>query len=385
MKNIAVLAVLLLAAPAAAAADTIHQFNGLALSPAGDRTAAIESDDPGGLAQEPHGQILVRDAAGKVIAHYDPCAACRYANPVFSPKGDALVFLATDDKAGKVTLYRATSSKPQALATVTGVANTPRFSPDGSRIALLVTLGAHKKTGATQAAAPQVGEIGESQDEQRIAIVPASGGALKPISPADTYIYEYSWAPDGKGFAVTAAKGNGDDNWWIASLDYVDAASGALRVIAKVKTQIDMPRISPDGKSLAFIGGLMSDWGSVGGDIYTVAFSGGEPVDITPGYKGTFRGHRLAGFAADGDGPGRRQRCRRRHRSHIAKNANLMVEAGDGGEPDIRQSDRFFRRWPNCRHGDAGLHPCTGNRPRHPAQSGAHNPRQYRPAGDGGG
>ncbi len=306
MKNIAVLAALLLAAPAAAAADTIHQFNGLALSPAGDRTATIESDDPGNLAQEPHGQIQVRDVAGKIVARYDPCAACRYANPVFSPKGDALVFLATDDKAGKVTLYRAASGKPQILATLSGVANTPRFSPDGSRIALLVTLGAHKKTGATQAAAPQVGQIGESQDEQRIAILPASGGALKPISPADTYIYEYSWAPDGKGFAVTAAKGNGDDNWWIASLDYVDAASGALRVIAKVKTQIDMPRISPDGKSLAFIGGLMSDWGSVGGDIYTVSLSGGEPADITPGYKGTFqgidwRGSRLMATALIGD------------------------------------------------------------------------------------
>jgi dipeptidyl aminopeptidase/acylaminoacyl peptidase len=34
----------------------------------------------------------------------------------------------------------------------------------------------------------------------------------------------------------------------------------------------------------------MSDFGSVGGDVYTVPLEGGEPVDVTPDYKGTFNG-----------------------------------------------------------------------------------------------
>ncbi len=37
------------------------------------------------------------------------------------------------------------------------------------------------------------------------------------------------------------------------------------------KWQIAEPHISPDGKSVAFIEGLMSDEGSTGGDIYVVA------------------------------------------------------------------------------------------------------------------
>ena len=119
--------------------------------------------------------------------------------------------------------------------------------------------------------------------------MPAGGGQLKLVSPADTYIYEFSWTPDGKGFVVTAAKGNGDNNWWVASLDYLDAATGALRVIARPNMQMDMPRVSADG-TVAFIGGLMSDWGPIGGDIYTVPISGGQPVDITHGFQGTFRG-----------------------------------------------------------------------------------------------
>ena len=46
--------------------------------------------------------------------------------------------------------------------------------------------------------------------------------------------------------------------------------------------QLDFPRVSPDGRTVAFIGGLMSDFGSVGGDVYTVPVAGGEPTDITP-------------------------------------------------------------------------------------------------------
>lgn len=34
----------------------------------------------------------------------------------------------------------------------------------------------------------------------------------------------------------------------------------------------------------------MSDFGSVGGDVFTVPLAGGEPVDVTPGYAGSFNG-----------------------------------------------------------------------------------------------
>jgi dipeptidyl aminopeptidase/acylaminoacyl peptidase len=51
---------------------------------------------------------------------------------------------------------------------------------------------------------------------------------------------------------------------------------------------MDQPRVSPDGRTVAFIGGIMSDFGSVGGDMYTVPIAGGEPTDRTLGYHGSF-------------------------------------------------------------------------------------------------
>ena len=46
--------------------------------------------------------------------------------------------------------------------------------------------------------------------------------------------------------------------------------------------QIAVPRWSPDGKAIAFIGGLMSDQGVTGGDVWIVSTSGGQPIDLTP-------------------------------------------------------------------------------------------------------
>jgi dipeptidyl aminopeptidase/acylaminoacyl peptidase len=268
----------------------IREHDALALSPIGDRVADVEALDPGNLPEQAHGAVVVHAADGTVIATYDPCRTCLYSDTAWSPNGDKLAFLATDWSAAKTRLEIAGNGVLKTATTIAGVANTLRWSPDGARIALLATPGAHKKTGAIEAGAALVGEIGISEDEQRIAIVSAAGGDLKLVSPADTYIYEFDWAPDGKGFVATGAKGNGDDNWWIATLDDVDASDGALRVIAAPQLQMNLPRVSPDGKQVAFIGGLMSDWGSIGGDVYLVPLSGGTPHDITPDFKGSFRG-----------------------------------------------------------------------------------------------
>jgi len=46
--------------------------------------------------------------------------------------------------------------------------------------------------------------------------------------------------------------------------------------------QLAVPRFSPDGKQIAFIGGIMSDQGSTGGDIYLIPTTGGDPKDVTP-------------------------------------------------------------------------------------------------------
>jgi dipeptidyl aminopeptidase/acylaminoacyl peptidase len=150
---------------------------------------------------------------------------------------------------------------------------------------------------ALAAAKPAVGEIGvDGLEIQRVATVPATGGELQQITPAGTYVYEFSWAPNSQRIAYVAAQPPGDNNWWIAKLYTQDAQANAKpAVVVDPNTvqgslhglQIALPRWSPDGSHLAFIGGLMSDQGATGGDIYSVSSNGGAVTNLTPGIRVT--------------------------------------------------------------------------------------------------
>lgn len=269
-------------------AKELHSYDSLTLSAAGDKIASVESVS--GDSQLMHDKIVVRSARdGRILRSIDPCVSCSYSGLTFGPEG-TLAWLQRDPVAGTTTLAIDETRRTRTIATIKGIAQSPRFSPNGERIALLVTVGAAKESGAVQPGAPRIGEIGKTSDEQRIAVFDLGAKAvteINPLSPADRYVYEYDWTPDGKGFVTTSALGNGDDNWWVATLDAIDATTGAVRNIARPNTQITNPRVSPDGKTVAYIGGLMSDFGPVGGDVWTVPFAGGDPVNITRGDKAT--------------------------------------------------------------------------------------------------
>src|SRR5262249_55747193 len=215
-------------------------------------------------------------ANGAVVARLDPCQRCRYAGASWSADG-RLAFVGS--AGGTATLYVAENGQAREVAHVQGLMASPRWAPGGAHIAGLGTVNAAKEAGATQAGVRQIGEVsGLPLDSQRITLIDARSGESRFVSPDGAYVYEYAWAPDGQGFVATAAEGNGDNNWWIASLRLYPL-NGASHVVFAPPYQMNFPRLSPDGRSIAFIGGVMSDFGSVGGDVYVIPISGGEARD----------------------------------------------------------------------------------------------------------
>jgi dipeptidyl aminopeptidase/acylaminoacyl peptidase len=170
-------------------------------------------------------------------------------------------------------------------AELKGYAQAPRFSPDGSKLAILFIEDMPRVAGPLQPMTPLAGVIDQKIFEQRITTINLSTDHLTQVTPADVYVYEYDWTPNGQSWAATAAHGNGDANWWIARLYLINTQSGELREIYKPKLELTLPRVSPDGKNVAFIEGLMSDEGVTGGDIHVVPIAGGAGRNLTPDIK----------------------------------------------------------------------------------------------------
>src|SRR5438552_2172771 len=131
--------------------------------------------------------------------------------------------------------------------------------PDGKRIAVLYVAGSAQATGALVAYKPDAGVVGDVVEEQRIAIVdPAKPNSLREVSPANLFVYDYDWSPDGTRFAAEAVEGSGTNNYWIARLYTIRADTGEAKSIWKPPLQIAVPRWSPDGRWIAVLHGVMS-------------------------------------------------------------------------------------------------------------------------------
>src|SRR5258708_3337431 len=270
------------------ALNSVHPLGEVALSPDGKRLVygTVMIGKRGGAEVSVSALWIVDARDGSGARRLTACAgeACDEHGAAWSPDGRQIAFVTTDAAdQPQIALASAAGDGVRTLTRAHGPLDTPRFSPDGQRIAFLYSEGAPKTPGPLNPLTRDAGVLTETVYEQRLAVVSSGGGEIRLLGPADLNIYEFDWSPDGERFAVTAAHGSGDDNWWIAELDLCDAQSGAVSPLLKPDLQIASPRWSGDGTRIAYIGGLMSDEGITGGDAYLVPSGGGAPVDVTPG------------------------------------------------------------------------------------------------------
>ncbi len=268
-----------------------------AISPDGTTVAwAVEA---GGVSQIHLSDVANPDpATEKIVGKGSGETNCGSSEPKWSPDGQWLAFVsnctANADKPGQdqVFLWSKQTGESKQLTRLVGGIDSLAWSPDGKAIAFLFVENATRNAGALAAMKPWSGVIGEDGVEtQRVYGIDLEHHTGSWLTPSNLHVYEFSWSPTSHEITFVGAPPPGENNWWVAQLYAEEIAGGQPKSIldtSKVRgslhgLQIAVPRWSPDGSRIAFIGGLMSDQGSTGGDVYLIPATGGEPMNMTPG------------------------------------------------------------------------------------------------------
>src|SRR5213082_1330036 len=259
-------------------------YGDLALSPDGSHVTWVQS-----TAAATSNQTFIQAMSGNssaALVNLEAAGERIDADPAWSPDSKTVALLSTAGEKEQRQLWsvNADGSNPRKLSQLKGYAARPRWSHDGKQIAFLYIEDAGGG-GPLMAAPANTGVIDSAIHNQRVAVLDLPTGKLRQVSPTNLHIYDYDWSPDDKKFVATAAPGPGDNNWWIAQIYTIDIAKGEATSIYKPSLQVAVPRWSPDGKSIAFIEGLMSDEGFHGGDLFTISASGADVQNRTHGRK----------------------------------------------------------------------------------------------------
>ncbi|MFC1563312.1 prolyl oligopeptidase family serine peptidase [candidate division KSB1 bacterium] len=191
-------------------------------------------------------------AQKRAITHDDLYSFIRLSDPQLSPDGELIAFVRTvynkpeNSSNSDIWLIPASGGDPRRLTASPFSDHTPRWSPNGSRIAFISSRG------------------GSSQ----IYFIPVNGGEARKISNISTGASGVIWSPDGKNLAFTSTvypELEGDE----ANRKKMEEQANS-KVQAKLLTRL-----------------LYRQWNSWTNDtrnhVFVISADGGEAKDVTPG------------------------------------------------------------------------------------------------------
>jgi len=198
-----------------------------------------------------------------------------HSSPVFSPDGSKMAYLSSKEGKTQIYLRDLKSGNSTRVTDVNMTPNSLSFSPDGKQIAFamftpskakpLFSLSVKKPKDAEWAEDAQYidktlfqrdGAGMNKAGNLQVYVVPSIGGTPRQItSGAHNYAGSLAWTKDGKNIIVSAnTRDDAEFDIFNSDLLSVDVLSGESTKLTTVSGPEYSPKISPNGKSIAFVG-----------------------------------------------------------------------------------------------------------------------------------
>jgi dipeptidyl aminopeptidase/acylaminoacyl peptidase len=252
-----------------------ERSEGLAFSPDGSRVVFTVADPVKGTTRAR--AIWMLDVATGTArqltfsAHND--ASARWA-----PDGQSIAFLS--DRDGPSQLYRLDmrGGEAEKLTDRKEAIRAFRWSPDGRRIAMLMPEA--KTTAMQQRERDKDDARVEDRDERhaRIWLLDVATRVLTQATTVNWRIDQIEWTADSAAL-IAVAHPRPESDQWNDRIYAVDVRDGRFSPIGEPRRPIGGIAVSPDGKTIAYIGGRLD--GPSAHDLYLQPVDGGTPRNLT--------------------------------------------------------------------------------------------------------
>lgn len=301
--------------------EDLYEFKFLSrprLSPDGQRVAYVVSEIDG--RKHAYRSAIWETPAAGGEARRLSAEPANATDPSWSPDGRWLAFVSEREgevsrkaskehkKLGKgkpqIWLLPTQGGEARQMTFLPHGASSPVWSPDGQWLLFSAPVGPLDEEGEDDQPNPKARVIDRLwyrldgagfifEKRSHLFLLNVAGGEAVQLTDGDWDDGDPAWAPDGKTLAFVSSRQ--DDRWRAPSPDLytltlVDGQAGELRRLTDGTLSCAAPSWSPDGQTIAFLGGLK--WKSGGHiDLYTTSASADQApaTNLTLAFEGSFQ------------------------------------------------------------------------------------------------
>jgi Tol biopolymer transport system component len=220
----------------------------------------------------------------------------RDTTPRWSPDGARLAFIAERQPRQKSQLHvmPADGGEPVRLTTLSNGVTEPVWSPDSARLAFVSRLGGWQEPDSEEekhrSKPPRIittmkykfNNEGFTYDRRpHLFVVAADGGEPRQITTGDFVDGDPTWAPDGQFIAFVSARHAERDYDNAADVWVVAADGGEPRQVTDTAGPLSLPTFAPHGRQLAYLGHRYLHESGRNMRLFTVSVDGSQPVCLT--------------------------------------------------------------------------------------------------------
>ena len=205
-------------------------------------------------------------------------------SPRWSPDGGRIAFLSDRGGPGELWLIAIDGGEAVKAAPFEGGVSNHAWSPDGRKIAFL-SVGPKPVPGAKSGKGPEDIIVHDAdRPGPRIFVLDVAAKKVTPLTSGNEAVVDFCWSPDGRRIVYAAQPSPRVPDLYRTDLFMADLGTGEIRDLVRREGIDTTPRFSPDGRTIAFLSTEGSTEWIANWYLCTVPAGGGAPLNLIPDF-----------------------------------------------------------------------------------------------------